>query len=65
MRLTARQREVVALVRQGFTYAEIGARLGISPETVRVHVADVAAKCGVHRQPLRWLIANADKLSAA
>jgi DNA-binding NarL/FixJ family response regulator len=62
--LTPRQREVVVLVTQGLTYAEIGRRLGISAETVRVHVFDVAQKGGARSGfALRWVIANADRLT--
>jgi DNA-binding CsgD family transcriptional regulator len=66
VQLTDRQKQVVALVRDGLTYAEIGRRLGISAETVRVHVFDVAQKGGARSGfALRWVIANADRLLAA
>lgn len=42
--LTAREREVLRLVADGLTSAAIGARLDISPETVRVHVRRVMEK---------------------
>lgn len=63
--LTDRQKQVVRLVRDGLTYQQIGAELGISAETVRVHVQDVAAKYGILSRPLRWLIVNADRVLAA
>jgi DNA-binding NarL/FixJ family response regulator len=45
--LTARQREVLALVAGGLDNAEIAARLGISPRTARAHVSDVLERLGV------------------
>jgi DNA-binding NarL/FixJ family response regulator len=64
--LTPRQRDVVELVAQGLTYGVIGRRLGISPATVRVHVAAVAETNGARNTPpLRWVLANASRLLAA
>ncbi|WP_285101046.1 response regulator transcription factor [Promicromonospora sp. MEB111] len=42
--LTPREREVLALVAQGMTNAEIAAALVVGVETVRTHVASVLAK---------------------
>jgi DNA-binding NarL/FixJ family response regulator len=39
--LTSRQRDVLALVAQGFTYKEVGARLGLSARTVKYHMAEI------------------------
>ena len=39
--LTPRQRDVAALVAHGLTNEQVGRRLGISPRTVRKHVADL------------------------
>ncbi len=39
--LTPRQTEVLALVAQGLTYKEVGARLGLSPNTVKYHMAEI------------------------
>lgn len=39
--LTEREREVVQYVAQGFTNAEIGARLHCSPATVKAHLASI------------------------
>jgi DNA-binding CsgD family transcriptional regulator/HPt (histidine-containing phosphotransfer) domain-containing protein len=45
--LTAREHEVLALLGEGLTNAEIGARLYISPKTAEHHVGRVLAKLGV------------------
>jgi DNA-binding NarL/FixJ family response regulator len=45
--LTARQREVLDLLRQGLTNAEIGSRLFISAKTAEHHVGRVLTKLGV------------------
>lgn len=44
--LSAREREVMALLVTGMQNLEIGARLGISPRTVEIHKARVLAKLG-------------------
>ena len=46
--LTPREREVVALVAEGLTNAQIAFHLSISPGTVRRHLENVFAKLGVH-----------------
>jgi DNA-binding CsgD family transcriptional regulator len=45
--LTARERDVLALLREGLTNAEIAARLFISAKTAEHHVGHVLAKLGV------------------
>jgi DNA-binding NarL/FixJ family response regulator len=45
--LTAREQDVLDLLRQGLTNAEIGGRLYISPKTAEHHVGRVLAKLGV------------------
>ncbi len=40
-RLTARQVEVLSLVAQGFSYKEAGLRLGLSPRTIKYHMAEI------------------------
>jgi DNA-binding CsgD family transcriptional regulator len=45
--LTRREREVVALLAEGLTNGELGARLYISPKTASVHVSNILAKLGM------------------
>jgi DNA-binding CsgD family transcriptional regulator len=45
--LTAREREVAALVADGLTNAELARRLYISPKTAAVHVSNILAKLGM------------------
>ena len=42
--LTAREREVAALLSEGLTNGELGRRLYISPKTVAVHVSNILMK---------------------
>jgi DNA-binding CsgD family transcriptional regulator len=45
--LTARERDVLALVAQGRTNREVGERLFISQKTVGVHVGNILSKLAV------------------
>ena len=45
--LTDREREVLALVVEGYTNPEIGAMLGVSTGTIRTHVSHILDKLGV------------------
>ena len=45
--LTPREHEILVLVSQGLTMAQVGRRLGISPRTVETHVAKLYRKLGV------------------
>ncbi|HEX2045497.1 MAG TPA: response regulator transcription factor [Gaiellaceae bacterium] len=44
--LTSREADVLALLAEGFTYEEIGRRLGISSETVRTHLQKASERLG-------------------
>lgn len=46
--LTNREREILALVRDGYTNADIAKHLHVSPATVRTHLANVFSRLGVH-----------------
>ena len=48
--LTAREKEVLTLVGQGFTSAQIGERLFISVRTVDSHRSNLTKKLGLHSQ---------------
>src|SRR4029453_15991912 len=45
--LTAREREVLDLIRRGLTNEEIAGRLGISPDGAKYHVSQILSKLGV------------------
>jgi DNA-binding NarL/FixJ family response regulator len=42
--LSRRQTEILALVAQGLSYKEVGARIHLSPRTVKYHMAEVMRK---------------------
>ena len=46
--LTSRERDVLVLLSRGFTYAEIGEKLGISLHTVTSHIKKSYRKLGAH-----------------
>jgi DNA-binding NarL/FixJ family response regulator len=46
--LTGREREVLALVAEGWSTRDVATRLGITPGTVQSHVKSILAKLGVH-----------------
>ncbi|GIW18302.1 MAG: hypothetical protein KatS3mg064_1459 [Tepidiforma sp.] len=54
--LSPREREVLGLVAEGRTNAEVAALLGISSETVKTHVSRILAKLGVQsrHQAAAW-----------
>lgn len=59
--LTPREKEVTALVCNGYSTAAICAHLGIANETVRTHVRNLLGKFGVaNRRELRGLLAKWD-----
>jgi RNA polymerase sigma factor (sigma-70 family) len=45
--LSDREREILALIAQGHTNAEVAERLVISPKTVRNHVSNILSKLQV------------------
>jgi DNA-binding NarL/FixJ family response regulator len=47
-RLSLREREVLALLGQGWSNEAIGGRLFISPHTVRTHIQNILFKLGMH-----------------
>lgn len=49
-RLTPKQQEIFHCVVEGLTDSEIGARLNMSPGTVKVHLRSTYIKCGVKRR---------------
>jgi len=59
-RLTARQRQVAALVTQGFTNREIGDRLGIDERSAEGHVERIRIRLGVRSraQVAAWWVAT-------
>jgi DNA-binding CsgD family transcriptional regulator len=66
--ITARQREVVALIAAGYSNDEVGARLGISPRTAKAHCDVLRHKLGVRRRrqiPIAFrLLTGEDPLSS-
>jgi DNA-binding CsgD family transcriptional regulator len=66
--ITARQREVVALIAAGYSNDEVGVRLGISPRTAKAHCDVLRHKLGVPRRrqiPIAFrLLTGEDPLSA-
>ena len=48
--ITDRQRQVVELIAAGCSNEEVGARLGISPRTVKAHCDTLRHKLGVARR---------------
>jgi len=46
--LTARQREVLALVADGLLYKQVAARIGVSERAVKYHMGEVLARLHVH-----------------
>lgn len=58
--LTPRQREVLALVAKGLTYKEVGARLNLSPRTIKYHMAEAMTR--LHLEHRAQVLAYAGRL---
>lgn len=56
--LSVREQEVVNLICQRFTNRQIASRLGISPETVKVHVRNILVKFNLHSKGELRLLLN-------
>ncbi|WP_309121720.1 response regulator transcription factor [Paenibacillus sp.] len=63
--LTAREKEVLALVAQGRGNAEIGGLLGLAPKTVRNHVSNVLNKLQVADRSRAIVVARESGLGGA
>ena len=55
--LTARQREVLALVARGLTNTEIAAAMFVTEATVKTHVSNVFARLGIHDRAQAVIVA--------
>jgi DNA-binding NarL/FixJ family response regulator len=62
--LTAREQEVFELVQRGLSNREVGANLGISSGTVKIHMQHIFAKTGV-RERTRLVAVQAQEQAAA
>jgi PAS domain S-box-containing protein len=63
--LTLREREMLELICEGLSDKDISQRVGLSPHTVRNHVATLYGKIGVHRRPAAIIWARARGITGA
>ena len=59
-RLTKRQTEVLTLVAAGLSYKEVGARLALSPRTIKYHMAEIMDQ--LHLENRAQVLAYAGKM---
>lgn len=59
-RLTERQKEVLTLVAAGLSYKEAGARLSLSPRTIKYHMAEIMEQ--LHLENRAQVLAYAGKM---
>lgn len=59
-RLTVRQQQVLGLVAQGFSYKQVGIQLGLSPRTVKYHMAKILEQ--LHLENRAQVLAYAGRL---
>jgi DNA-binding NarL/FixJ family response regulator len=63
--LTAQERQIAQLARDGLSNPEIGGRLFLSPRTVEWHLSKVFTKLGIHsRRELGSALADSELVSA-
>jgi DNA-binding NarL/FixJ family response regulator len=60
--LSRRQTEVLALVAQGLSYKEVGARICLSPRTVKYHMAEILRK--LHLQNRAQVLTYVGRIAA-
>ncbi len=65
LQLTGREQEILALLCQRWTDAEIAAHFFISPRTVNRHVSNILAKLGASNRREAAAIAARDRLVSA
>jgi DNA-binding NarL/FixJ family response regulator len=59
-RLTPRQRQVLSFVSQGFSYKEVGQKMGLSPRTIKYHMAEIMHK--LHLEHRSQVLAAAGRM---
>ncbi|MBI5110376.1 MAG: response regulator transcription factor [Rhodovulum sp.] len=60
--LSKRQWEVLSLMTHGLTNVEIARRLGLSPNTVKIHVSGILARLGLpsRTQAVHWALSQTE-----